>query len=147
MPALAPALETRDALAPFVGTWVRCRGLGDHVKKHNGHVRTLVRALLVDDPDRGWVRAADHVWAWGPASAELCAHGLWAAVEFEARVSGYESTTPRGVAVRRYSLDAVRAVVPLEGPGDPAAAAVALVVRAFGWERVADLVADLHGEG
>lgn len=143
------ALETRDALAPFVGSWARCRGLGVHVERHHRQVRTLVRALLVDVPDRGWVRAADHVWVWGSSGADLCRGDTLTPVEFEARVHAYESPTVTGGVLWRYGLGRVRNVAPLggEGPGDPAAAAVGLVVAAWGWERVADLVAGLHGEG
>lgn len=149
MPPAAPAYETRDALAPFAGGWVRCRGLADHAERRNGQVRTLVRALVVDDPGRGWVRAADHVWAWGETGLGLCRYGDHAAVEFEARVHAYESATAIGGVVQRYGLGRVRDVAPLavESPGDAARAAVELVVRCFGWDRVADAVAALHGEG
>lgn len=142
-----PALETRDALAPFAGAWVRCRGLAARDERERHQRRTLVWGLLVHDPDAGeWVKAAEHVWVWG---ADLCRQfGDGTPVEFEAVVNAYQTTDRAGCRVQRYGLTRVRGAVPLGGPpDDPARAAAALLVRAYGWERVADALVALHGEG
>ncbi len=140
---MSSVLDSRSRLAPFADQYVRCRGvlMRDDTA---GRATTLVSRVEADlGGDGGWLPVGRHAWVGG---RRLCRDwGVGVLVEFTAVVRRYTTGNPMGGdRVERWGLEQVRGVK-VVGPAD-LAAAVADLVAAWGWERVADMVAAQYGE-
>jgi hypothetical protein len=137
-----PTLTRRAALAPFVGEWVRCRGVA--MRDSAGRRQSTLVTHLAADLGAGWVSVAPHAWVDG---RRLCRdHGAGALLEFTAIVRRYEGRDPfTGDTAARHGLDWVRDVTS-RGPAE-LQEMLGDLIRVFGWDAVADGLAVLHGEG
>lgn len=135
------AIETRPALAHYVGAAVRCRAVAMR-DGHFGRDETFVTHV---DANLGgaWEHVASHCWVKG---RRLCEEfGVAVVLEFEATVRRYTTDNPlTGRPATRYGLAQPRGVL-CRGPA-ALADMIRELVTAFGWEAVADAVAAAHDE-
>lgn len=137
---MPPLIETRAVLAPFVGQWLRCRGVAMR-DAHSGAASSFVCRIDVW-LDGGWAPAAGHAWVAGERLCRTWGRGV--RLEFDAMVGSYRTDDPTtGEALTRYGLRRVCNVVPL----GPAALLefVGELVAVWGWEAVANAVEAAHG--